>query len=102
MLQWSSRLYVGVKAEAFKDQIRTVVEKGLAFPEAYLITLSANEAEQLDIIETKQLIFWKVHRTLPKIVGIALTRKEALDVVLQMALDIYEETGDCDFRAYFS
>ena len=102
MARWHENLYIGENASLFEKEIRQVVDKGLAFPEAFLITLSANPAEQLDIISTSQLIAWKVHRTLPTIVGIAVTRKEAFGLVRQMAEDVYRTTGDCNLRDYFS
>ncbi len=102
MAQWHRKLYIGEKASLFEKEIKTVVDKSLAFPEAYLITLAANPAEQLDIISTAQLVSWKVYRTLPVIVGIAITKKEALGLVRQMAENVYRETGQCNLREFFS
>ncbi len=95
-------LYIGERAGHYLEQIYRAVGRGTTIPELYLITFASNDVEQLDIISAKYLLKPKIREKLPTIVGVAITKKEAYQLVEQMAHDSYLATGKCDLCAYLN
>ena len=62
------------------------------------MTFSSNGRDQLDIIEAKYLSRKRIRETLPEIVGLACGYREALEVVMQIAAETYDSTGDATLR----
>ena len=100
MVKWYKNLYVGETAKERERKIRHQVNRGRFLPGLYLITFAANEKDQLDIIESKYLVQKRVRNTLPEIVGIAFGYGEALELLMKIATEAYENTGDCDVRSF--
>ena len=84
-MRYCNRLYIGKSAERYEKRIRARLDAG----------------DMLDIIGTGFLVQPSLARHLPMIVGIARTKKEAIDMVVQMVDDCLRSRGDCDLRAFF-
>ena len=100
-MYYCSRLYIGKSAARYEKRIRARLDAGKTDTGHYLITLASNGTDMLDIIGTGFLVQPSLARRLPIIVGIARTKKEAVDMVVQMVDDCLASRGDCDLRAYF-
>ena len=94
-VKFSGKLYLGTRAEEQEAKIRRAW-----FPGLFLITYPLNEAEQLDIIEAKYLRNDIILRTLPPVVGLAVGKREACEVIAQIARDTFQATGSCDMKSY--
>lgn len=99
-IKFSDRLFLGTRAEERETEIRRALRKGAWFPGLFLITYPLNEAEQLDIIEAKYLRNDIILRTLPPVVGLAVGKREAYEVIAQIASDTFQATGSCDMKTY--
>lgn len=102
MINWHSLLYFGEGIKEEYDHIKKALEGNEAPGNIYIISLSDNPIEQLDITSAFMFIKnMKLHPD-PVIVGIAIGRKAAEGIVAQMAFDVYSVTGSVDFRKYFA
>lgn len=99
-VKFSGKLYLGTRAEEQEAKIRRALRKGAWFPGLFLITYPLNEAEQLDIIEAKYLRNDIILRTLPPVVGLAVGKREAYEVLAQIAGETFQATGSCDMKSY--
>ena len=100
-MRYCNRLYLGQSAERYEKRIRARLDAGKTDTGHYLITLASNGTDMRDIIGTGFLVQPSLARHLPMIVGIARTKKEAIDMVVQMVDDCLRSRGDCDLRAFF-
>lgn len=101
MVRWHSRIYLG---EGFKERyenIRRDVEEGKTDPKVYLVTLSSNPYEQLDIFSSNMFAeALRIDRE-RVVVGLAGSKEEAFELVALMAFDALSSAGKVDFRSYF-
>lgn len=101
-MQWYQNLYVGEKAREKQQQIIRKVENKEVLWTVYLITLAPDERNQLEIVTP--MVYYsqeKRYRQLPVIVGLACGMQEAKKLLLKMTQELYEKTGDVDFRSYY-
>ena len=66
----------------------------------YLITLAANEHEQLDIYDAKYLVQKYFSKNPPYVVGIAKEKAHAIAVVEEMMQECVINRGDANLKAY--
>ena len=99
-LKWSTNLYVGPSVARYSRRIRKRLDEGKSDVGHYLLTLAANENDELDILETFFLSQETIRDRLPAIVGIAGTKKEALELARKITEDCVQETGGADLRRY--
>ena len=102
MYRWSDELYIAESVQGRTEEIRQHLRSGNHSDNAYLITLSTNPKNQLDIIHTLYLRESWIARSLPLIVGIAGNRKEALGIVQQILEDTVRDRRDADMRTYLA
>ena len=76
------------------------IDRGDACENAYLITLSTNPDNQLDIIHTLFLRQKALRKYTETVVGIAPDRYEANVLVEEILHDTMEKTGGMDMRGY--
>lgn len=93
MLDWYQNLYIGEGMKKKAQKAMTRIEKGKAAPGVYLLTLSAHPDNVLEIISAMYLMQEPLRRRCPKIVGIAWSYEEALELMQQILQDTYENTG---------
>ncbi len=66
----------------------------------FIITLSANEQEQLDIFDAKYLIQKYYSKNPPYVIGIAKDKGQAIAVVERLMQECVTKRGDANLRAY--
>lgn len=70
-------------------------------PGIYLITLSDNPRNLLEILPALTLIQENAADMCPEIVGIAKGKEEAMDLVTEMIRTIFSETGGFEVKEYW-
>ena len=100
MLRWSERVVCSDSVEN-PAAVRKLIDSGCFDAGVFLITLSSNENEQLDIIRAAELKKHFVYERCGLIVGMCTTRSESIKIVAGMANAVLAETGSCNIRKYF-
>lgn len=99
-MQFMGSLYVGESIASAEYKIVEKVHKGKAVSNLYLITLSANSDNMLDIIPEKDIRQKHYPKDRLKIVGIADGKNEAFGLVQMMIQESLLETGSADVRPF--
>ena len=99
MLKWHKNYYRGTSIKNI-SKIRLKLIQGKPVPGIYLITLSENPHNQLEILPALTLVQETAARICPEIVGIAKGKEEALELITDMVQTIYEETGELNIKEY--
>lgn len=68
----------------------------------YLITLSHNPSDQLDLLDCKQLVQHYYDKQTLYVVGIATGYEEALTVVEQITADCLKARKDCNLKEFLT
>lgn len=101
MIKWHERLYLDKSLQAdAKEQMRRF-DAGEGKRSLYLFTLAKNPAEQLDLYCGAMFRRAAAREKELTVVGMAGSREGALELLKEMALDVYRETGDCNLRTFF-
>lgn len=100
MLNWYKNLYVGETVKKKEEKLIRKIERGRKIPGVYVVTLASNERDQLDILSVSQMEGRKKRGISPMIAGLAGSYPEALELVEQMAADVFQATGGGDIRTY--
>ena len=92
MLKWQENFLAG---EAVKDpeKIKKKLNSGKPVLGIYLLTLSENPVNLMDIIPAAMLIQKSFYGICPKIIGMAKGKEEALEMVRSLIDEMYRETG---------
>ena len=93
MVNWYKNLYVGDTAKKKQKKWMRRIENKKAVPGVWLLTLPSNQQNNLDVIPA-------VRRNCPMIVGLAVSREEAFELVEAIALETYRETGEVKIREW--
>ena len=94
-------LYLGESIKRKKlDKIKKRLEKKPLFSGVFLITLSRNAYDQLELYAARQLAQSYYIKYPPYIVGIAGNRKEALALVEEIVRECLRARGDCALKEY--
>lgn len=102
-LLYRNPLYLGESIDSKKlDKLIRKLEKHPCFSGLFLITLSRNFTDQLDIFDAK-LFGQKYYQTVPfQVVGLAKSHGEAISLVEAIAKDCYERRGDGKLKEYLT
>ena len=100
MLKWREDYYVG---EGIKDAEKTKkrIDAGKVALGVYLVTLSENPGNLLEIIPSYMLIQKSYYAKCPEIIGMANGKDEATDLAVDIVKNIYGETGAFQVKEYF-
>ena len=100
MLKWREDYYVG---EGIKDAEKTKkrIDAGKVALGVYLVTLSENPGNLLEIIPSYMLIQKSYYAKCPEIIGMAKGKVEATDLAVDIVKNIYGETGAFQVKEYF-
>ncbi len=102
MITWAKHLYMGKKVEKSRDQVITSINNRKAAFGVYCITYASNPGNLFDVIEANQLLYPHYTNTEVYIVGLAKGKEEALELLENMLMEIYNHTGEFDVRSYFT
>lgn len=100
-LTYRPDLYLGDSINENKlDKIIKKLEKKPVFSGVFLITVSRNASDQLDIFDARQLAqsYYKKHP--PYVVGIAGSHDEAIELVERLVQECLKTRGDCALKEY--
>lgn len=100
MLKWHKNYYIGPEIKNI-SRIRRRLEHGKPVPGIYLITLSENPCNLLEILPALTLIQESAADMCPEIVGIAKGKEDAMDLVTEMIQTIFSETGGFEIKEYW-
>ena len=101
-MNWYEKLYIGKNAQKKVSSYIQNIEAGSYPFQVFLIALASDERDQLEIFTSRNLKFWYNSKKYPLIVGIALGRDEALEVLQRIVQDVLCETNHLGFRDYFN
>ncbi|MBB2183686.1 hypothetical protein H0486_12455 [Lachnospiraceae bacterium MD1] len=68
----------------------------------YCIAFASNPGNLFDIMDANELLFPHYSKYDIRIAGLAKGKEEALELVVDMLMEVYRETGDFDVRTYFT
>lgn len=100
-LTWYSELYKGRKFHEDPAVIADQITQGTYTGSSYVIMISVNGKDQLDIRHMRDLCRKYLRERDILAVGAAANRREAIGLLRKMALDCVRDTGDADLRSYF-
>ena len=103
MLKWHKTLLYrsGCQKQFSAICRRLELIQGKPVPGIYLITLSDNPRNLLEILPALTLIQESAADMCPEIVGIAKGKEEAMDLVTEMIRTIFSETGGFEVKEYW-
>lgn len=101
MVRWYDALWIGPKAEKKRRKLIDAVKDSKKMPGAYVIVLSSNPRELLDIIPVSMIGKPGCPADNLYIIGIADGKAEAFSLIEKIVDYIYRETGKLNIREYF-
>ncbi len=99
--QYHPRLYLGESiSESKLDKIKKRLKKQPLLSSVYLITVSENPRDQLDIFAANQLVqkFYSKHPVY--VIGIASDYEEAVAIIEIIVQECIKARGDCALKEY--
>lgn len=100
-LNYHHKLYLGESiSESKLDKIKRQLEKQPLFSTVYLLTVSRNQSDQLDILAAKQLVQNYYKKYPAYVVGIAADYNEAVALVQKILQECLQARGDCSLKEY--
>ena len=100
MQNWITDYYIGTGIK-HPDKVRKKIDAGRLVVGIYLITLSENPGNLLEIIPASLLMQKSLARICPTIVGMEKGKDAALDMAAGIIREIYETTGRFQVKEYF-
>lgn len=95
------KLYFGECALEQKKEILSYIKRRKWQFGIYVITLSENEENLLDVYETIQFEQNYYKKKKLSIVGVAVGREEAFELVGEIINDVFKKTGAFNVKDYF-
>jgi hypothetical protein len=102
MILWASRLYIGEKMKKKNEKVIASINNKEAAFGVYCITFASHPSNLFDIIEANELLFPHYQRSEIRIIGLAKGKEEAVTLVQDMLMEVYNKTGEFDVRSYFT
>lgn len=93
MMKWYCNLYTGGMAEKHRRRIISNIKHGKKQIGVYVITLPSNEKNILDLYPSYILLQKHFSKIQLKIIGIAVSKDEALGVVQEILMECFDKTG---------
>lgn len=100
-LTYHPNLYVGESINEKKlDKLKKKLETKPLLSGLFLITLSRNPSDQLEIYEARQLAQSYYKKNPPYVIGLAGDYGEAVLMVKQIVEECLQSRGDCSLKEY--
>lgn len=103
MITYSEKLYV---SNSIKDKkisaIKLGIKQGRGRLKLFLLTLSNNNSDQIDIIHNSMLKQRSYRKLDLRIIGFANSYEEATSLVVDIMNDTIAATGNCNMKDYLS
>ena len=98
---YHSKLYLSEGITEKKlDKIKKKLENKPLLSSVFLIAISANQSDQLDIFDARQLVQPYYKKNPPYVIGITKSREEAISMVEKIVKECLSERGDCALKEY--
>ncbi|MCM1307685.1 MAG: hypothetical protein NC223_03720 [Butyrivibrio sp.] len=103
-MYWCKKLYYGNLAGLQRRTLLKTLKRRRWLPGLYVIALSENEDELLEVYETAQFVQPPFAPKLKRmrIAGVALGKNEAYELVRTIIDDAYRLTGNFDLAKYLN
>ncbi|HHX11631.1 MAG TPA: hypothetical protein GX731_02330 [Clostridiales bacterium] len=102
MIHWSPKLYVGDKLKSKLDKTIKSIDNRKVTYGVFCITFASNRDNLFDILNANELRFPYYQRSDIYIVGLTKGREEALVMVQDLLIEVYQNTGEFKVREYFT
>ena len=100
-LAYHPRLYLGESIKEQKlEKIKKKLEKKPFFSGVFLVTLSRNASDLLELYDARELVQSYYLKNPPYVVGIAGNREEAIALVEKIVEECLQVRGDCALKEY--
>ncbi len=100
-MNWYRNLYLGDSLYGEKQSLISNVEAGTNIHGLFLVVLRLDDARnQLEILPQRQLFVRLPDPESYRIIGAALGKSEAEQLVLKLTEEVYQKTGTADLRGY--
>ncbi|MDO4803230.1 MAG: hypothetical protein Q4A32_00220 [Lachnospiraceae bacterium] len=94
MLEWSSDIFLGEGMEDRSGKVIRMLNAGKAPHMTWLITKSSNGVDQLEIMDALYLKQPAVRKRLPEIIGLAISKAEAVKMIHKITEACVDARGD--------
>ncbi len=102
-IKYCEKLYLGEGIDEKKlDKLKKRMENKPLLCGSYLIAISENPNNQLDILQARQLVQTYYSSYPIRVVGVASDYDEALALVEQIVQECLQVRGDCALKEYLS
>lgn len=98
---WYKDFYAGDSVVSKREKIKWKVMHNAGLVDIYLIAVSSNEENLLDIIPSWELMQTYYKRTETLIVGVDKGYENAMELAGKIVMDVYRKTGEFNVRKYF-
>lgn len=95
-------MYIGESIRKEAPRMLRALKRGKVPEDCYLLTLSESPHDELEIIRSFYLRSERVRQHLPKVIGIAGTKGEALELVVEIADECRRVRGDAALKEYLT
>lgn len=102
MISWTSHLYIGDKMKKKKKQAIVSINNGEATFGVYCIAFASHPDNLFEIMNANELLIPYYKKSEIRIVGLAKGKNEAIGLVRNMLMEVYNKTGNFDVRTYFT
>lgn len=99
MLKWQKDYYVGGGVKN-PEKVKQKIDAGRVTLGIYLITLSDNPGNLLEIIPAAMLLQKSYYAICPEIIGMAKGKDNAIDLASAIVKEIYAATGAFEVKEY--
>ena len=101
MLKWHQAYYVeeGIKDP---DKVRRSIDGHKAVPGIYLLTLSDNPDNLMEIVPAVLLVQKNLYRHCPLIFGMAKSKSSAIDLATSVIEDTFKATGNYKVKEFLN
>lgn len=98
-MEWYPRLYIGESVRR-PDKLIHKLKKHNKFLDAYVIVLSRNASDQLEIHKAGYFSQSYYRKNPPYVIGLAGSYDEAVGIVIKIAEETYAAQGNCRLKEY--
>lgn len=100
MIRWYDNLYVD-KVIKNRQDIMKRINEGKMTPHVYCIIFPSNGNNLFDILNANELLFDYYKKKDIFILGLAIGRDSAIELVVDMLEEVYRNTGDFKVKEYY-
>jgi hypothetical protein len=102
MIQWTSRIYVSNNLKKKKDKTIDSINNRRLTSNIYCIAFASSPENLFDIINANELLSPHYQKSNIKIVGLAKGEEEATNLIEDLLMEVYKQTGAFDVREFFT